>query len=128
MTVHGSYWLFYEFVHKQLGRIEDHHREAFKTMLSLFLSSTSRLRLLVDSDSNLKDAYNDELTSVVRAFRTQIGDVFVKMFGKSFGGCGREFYEFNSKSELKVWTFNSLVVFPCRIVNYVKILCRRGTS
>lgn len=105
MTVHGSYWLFYEFIHKELGRIEDHHREAFKTILSLFLSSASRLRRFVDNDSNLKGAYNQELTSVVRAFRTQISDVFVRMFGQSFGGCGRDFYEFSSKSELKVRTF-----------------------
>ena len=102
MTLRGSYWLFNEFVSKDLGRTEDHHREAFKAILSLFLSSASRLRHFVDGDNNLKDAYKQEITLAINGFYTQLSGVFIKIYGQSFGGCGYNFYELSSKSELKV--------------------------
>ena len=82
----------------------DNIREAFKAMISLFLSSASQLRQLIDSDSNLKEAYNQEISLAVNGFYTQVSGVFAKIFGKSFGGCGKEFWELSSTSELRVYT------------------------
>ena len=101
-TMSGSYWLFYEFVHKDLERIEDYHREAIKAIFSLFLSSASQLRHFVDSNSDLKDAYNKQITSAIEAFYNQVSYVFKNVYGLSFGRCGRDFMEYYSRLELKV--------------------------
>ena len=99
----GCYLLFCEFVRKDLGRAEDYHREAIKAIISLFISSASRLRHFVDRNNNLKDAYNQEISSAINGFYTQVSGVFIKIYGKSFGGCEKYFfYDLSSTSELRV--------------------------
>lgn len=101
-TMSGSYWLFYEFVHKDLSRIEDYHREAIKTIFSLFLSLASQLRCFVDSNGDLRDAYNKHTSSAIEAFYNQVSYLFKNVYGLSFGRCGRDFVEYYSRLELKV--------------------------
>ena len=101
-TMSGSFRLFFEFVHKDVSRIEDHHREAIKAIFSLFLSSASRLRCFVDSNSDLGDAYNKQITTAIEAFYNQVSLLFKNVYGLSFGRCGRDFMEYYSRLELKV--------------------------
>jgi hypothetical protein len=98
----GSSWLFYEFVHKNLSRIEDHHREAIKAIFSLFLSLASQSRCCIDSNKDLTDSYNKNITSAIDAFYNQVSYLFKNVYGLSFGRCGRDFMEYTSRMELKV--------------------------
>ena len=98
----GCYSLLCEFVRKDLGRIEDCHREAIKAISSLFIFLASQLRQCVDRNNNLKDVYNQEISSAFNGFYTQVSGMCNKIYGKSFGGCGKDFYELNSRSELRV--------------------------
>ena len=107
----ASSWLFYEFVRKDLSRIEDHHREAIKAMFSLFLSLASQLRCFVDSNNDLTDSYNKKITSAIEAFYNQVSYLFKNVYGLSFGQCGRNFVEYASRLELKVILFIYLFFF-----------------
>ena len=105
-TMSGSYWLFHEFVHKDLDKIEDYyHREvikAIKAILSLFLSSASRVRYFIDGTNNQQNVYNQSIAAAFKDIYTQISFVFNKLYGSSFGQCGDNFMEYYSSIELKV--------------------------
>jgi hypothetical protein len=94
--------VFFVFVHKDLSRIEDPHREAIKAIFSLFLSLASQLRCCVDSNNDLTDSYNKNITSAIEAFYNQVSGLFKNVYGPSFGRCGRDFKEYYSRLELKV--------------------------
>lgn len=99
----GSFGVFFEFVHKDsMNRIEDHHREAVKAIFSLFLSLASQLRCFVDSNNDLTESYNKQITAAIEAFYNQVSNFFKNVYGLSFGRCGRDFMEYYSKLELKV--------------------------
>ena len=99
----ASYCLFVEFSCKDFQRPEEYHRKGIKAIISLFLSSATRLRLLVDDNIDLKNACDQEFSLAINGFYTQVNSLFRKAFDTAFGGCDRDFYEFRSKMELQVY-------------------------
>lgn len=95
-------WLFFEFVKKVSERPEEQHRKAMKSITSLFLSTASRMRYFVDSNGDLKGAYDDELGRALKGFSVQLSNLLYKGYNESFGACNRTFLEYGSKSELQV--------------------------
>ena len=87
---------------KDFKRPEEYHTKGVKAIISLFLSSATRLRCFIGDLGDLKDAYEQELGSAINGFYTQVNGFFIKGYDTSFGGCGRDFYEYRSKLELKV--------------------------
>ena len=85
--------------------------------MSLFLSSASRLRHLVDCSSDLKSAFDHELDLALKWVYVEVSSLLIKGFDKSFGNCGRVFMEYSSKDELKV-IINNIVTFKfiCDII------------
>ena len=101
-TMHASYCLFKEFVCKILSRPEDYYKHAIKAIISLFLSSASRLRHFVDNSNGLEEVYDQQISLTIKGFYVEISGLFIKCYYESFGSCGYHFVEGSSKSELKV--------------------------
>ena len=109
-TMSGSYFLFYEFVRKDLNGIEDYYyyrevTKAIKAIISLFLSSASRVRYFIDDTNDQQNVHNQLITASIEGIYTEISFVFNKLCGSSFGQCGDKFMEYYSSIELKVQMF-----------------------
>ena len=98
----ACYSLFVEFACKDFKQPESYHRDSIKAIIALFLCSASRLRHFVDGHTEFDEAYDKEINSAINGFYTQVSGLFIKGYYNSFGSCNYNFFEGNSKSELKV--------------------------